>query len=68
MEFNLKEKAFIAQEDSMLKNRGFQYDFFAEEWSFDCGACGEKLYAPTKKHMEGNFWIHTHSDDCLGGW
>jgi hypothetical protein len=52
----------------MVKNRGFQYDFFAEEWSYECGACGQELYAPTKKHMEGNFWIHTHSSDCIGGW
>ena len=27
-----------------------------------------ELYAPTKKHLEGNFWIHTHSNNCLGGW
>jgi len=52
----------------MVKNKGFQYDFFAEEWSFNCGACGTDLYAPTKKHMEGNFWLHTHSNDCIGGW
>lgn len=50
------------------KNRGFQYDFFAEEWYYECGACGEELYAPTKKHLEGNFWIHTHSNNCIGGW
>jgi len=50
------------------KSRGFQYDFFAQEWSHECGACGEELYAPTKKHLEGNFWIHTHSNNCIGGW
>jgi hypothetical protein len=49
-------------------NKGFQFDFFAEEWSHTCGACGEELYAPTRKHLEGNFWIHTHSNNCLGGW
>ena len=52
----------------MTKNKGFQYDFFAEEWSYECGACGKELYAPTKKHLEGNFWIHTHSNNCIGGW
>jgi hypothetical protein len=53
---------------TLNKNKGFQYDFFAEEWSYECGACGEELYAPTKKHLEGNFWIHTHSNNCIGGW
>ena len=48
--------------------KGFQYDFFAEEWSHTCKACGTELYAPTKLHMQGNLWIHTHSNDCLGGW
>ena len=49
------------------KSIGYQYDFFAQEWSFKCGACGEMLYAPTKKEMWGNHWIHTHKT-CLGGW
>lgn len=49
-------------------DKGFQYDFFAQEWSHECGACGAELYAPTKKHLEGNFWRHTHSNSCLGGW
>lgn len=48
--------------------KGFQYDFFAEEWSYTCRACNTDLYAPTKKHMEGNVWLHTHSKECLGGW
>jgi len=49
-------------------SEGFQFDFFAEEWSYVCRACGTDLYAPTKKHMEGNVWRHTHSDGCIGGW
>jgi hypothetical protein len=53
---------------TLSKNKGFKFDFFAEEWYHECRACGTELYAPTKKHMEGNFWLHTHSDDCLGGW
>ncbi len=47
---------------------GFQFDFFAEEWKYTCKACNTELFAPTKKHMEGNVWLHTHSDDCLEGW
>lgn len=45
----------------------YQYDFFAQEWSYLCRACGSELYAPTQKDMWHNHWIHTHKD-CLGGW
>jgi hypothetical protein len=44
------------------------YDFFAEEWSGSCGACGTELFAPTKGEYLMSFSIHTHSDKCLGGW
>lgn len=44
------------------------YDFFAEEWSGQCGACGFWLYAPTKSEYNYSRWIHTHSDQCLGGY
>ena len=47
---------------------GFKFDFFAEEWTYTCRACSTELFAPTKLHMQGNVWIHTHSDECLGGW
>lgn len=46
----------------------YKYDPMAQEWSHNCGACGTELYAPTQKHMEGNHWLHTHSNACLGGW
>lgn len=45
-----------------------KYDFFGEEWSGVCGACGTELYAPTKGTYLVNFSHHTHSDDCLGGY
>jgi len=45
-----------------------KYDFFAEEWFGNCGACQKDLYAPTKSEYMHNKWIHTHSDDCLGGY
>lgn len=45
-----------------------KYDFFAEEWYHKCGACGTELFTPTKGDMQHNFWKHTHSDDCLGGY
>jgi len=44
------------------------YDFMAEEWYGKCGACGTELYAPTKGAYILQYSIHTHSDDCIGGW
>jgi GH18 family chitinase len=44
------------------------YDFFGEEWNGNCGACQKEFYAPTKSEYLISFNIHTHSDDCLGGW
>ena len=44
------------------------YDFFGEEWSGRCGACGLDLYAPTKGAWLVQFSMHTHSKDCLGGY
>ena len=45
-----------------------KYDFFGQEWSGKCGACGTELYAPTKGEYIVQFSYHTHSDECLGGW
>jgi hypothetical protein len=44
------------------------YDFFGEEWSGNCGACGLELFAPTKSEYLMQYSIHTHSDSCLGGY
>ena len=44
------------------------YDFFAEEWSGKCGACGVDLFAPSKGEYLLNYSLHTHSDKCLNGW
>lgn len=44
------------------------YDFFADEWTGVCRACNTELFAPTKSEYLMNFSIHTHSDQCLGGW
>jgi hypothetical protein len=44
------------------------YDFFAEEWSGNCGACYKDFYAPTKGAYTVQRQMHTHSDECLGGW
>lgn len=51
-------------------SKGFQYDFYAEEWSYECGACGTAFYAPTKNDMKyiWNRHIDISRDDCLGGW
>ena len=45
-----------------------KYDFFGEEWHGKCKACGTNMYAPTKSEYLMSFSIHTHSDDCLGGY
>ena len=47
--------------------KGSKYDFFAHEWSFMCGACSEKLFAPTKKTITENRLYHTRNL-CLGGY
>jgi hypothetical protein len=44
------------------------YDFFAEEWSGNCGACQKDLFAPTKGEYLLQYTMHTHSKDCLGGY
>lgn len=44
------------------------YNFFEGEWAGNCGACLKDLYAPTKGEYLLNYIIHTHSDDCLGGY
>jgi len=48
--------------------RYMTYDFFAQEWTGECGACGFELFAPTKAAYNESRWIHTHSDQCLGGY
>jgi hypothetical protein len=45
-----------------------KYDFFGQEWFGSCGACGTELFAPNKYEYLVSRDIHTHSDDCLGGW
>lgn len=45
-----------------------KYDFFGEEWSGKCRACNTELFAPTKYDYLVAFNIHTHSDQCLGGY
>jgi hypothetical protein len=48
-------------------HKGMLYDFFAREWSGQCLACDEELYAPSKKEYQKNRLLHTRSK-CLGGW
>lgn len=45
-----------------------KYDFFGEEWFGNCGACFKELYAPTKGAYNVQRQMHTHSEECLGGW
>ena len=44
------------------------YDFYAEEWYGNCGACFTDLFAPTKSEYLLQFSKHTHSNKCLGGY
>ena len=50
-----------------LNAKGDKYDFFAKEWSTQCGCCKEELYAPTKKTMIKTRLYHTRNL-CLGGY
>lgn len=49
------------------KYKGLMYDFFAKEWSFSCGCCGEPIYAPTKKTITSTRLYHTRNE-CTGGY
>ena len=45
----------------------FKYDFFAGDWSANCGACGVALDAPKRDIMYLVYTYHTRNE-CLGGW
>jgi flagellar biosynthesis GTPase FlhF len=47
---------------------GFQHDFGADEWSYECSTCKVTLYAPTLYEMQEALPRHTKSKDCLGGY
>ena len=47
--------------------KGMRYDFFAREWTGQCLACGEELYAPSKKEYTKNRLYHTRNI-CIGGY
>ena len=49
------------------KSKGFIYDFFAGEWSVNCGCCGYLICAPTKKTIIRTRLYHTRNE-CLGGY
>jgi hypothetical protein len=53
---------------SMEERLNMKYDFFGQEWFGKCGACGTEMFAPTKSEYLINFSLHTHSENCLGGW
>lgn len=45
-----------------------KYNLLEGEWYGVCGACKTEIYAPTKGAWRVSFSIHTHSDNCLGGY
>jgi hypothetical protein len=47
--------------------KGFQYDYFGQEWSVLCTTCNTILYAPNKYDMLRTHRYHTRNE-CLGGW
>lgn len=58
-------EAFV--ENKYANYKGMLYDFFAREWSGQCGACGYEIYAPNKKDYNRTRLSHTRKD-CLGGY
>lgn len=47
--------------------KGARYDFFAREWTGQCGCCGFELYAPNKKDYLRTRLSHTRNE-CLNGY
>ena len=45
-----------------------KYDFFAEEWFGNCGACYKNFYVPTKYEYQLQIMYHEKSSECIGGW
>ncbi len=46
---------------------GAMYDFFAREWSMNCGCCNEELFAKTRKMLVKIRLYHTRNE-CMGGY
>lgn len=51
-----------------MNPNGFQHDFGADEWSYECSACGSMLYTPTLYEMQKALPKHTQGEDCLNGY
>lgn len=50
------------------KNRfGARYDFFAREWTMNCGCCKEELFGKTRKMLVKVRLYHTRNE-CFGGY
>lgn len=56
---------FVANKYADFK--GMMYDFFGREWTGQCLACGEELYAPSKKEYTKNRLYHSRNI-CGGGY
>lgn len=54
-------------EEKYANFKGMRYDFFAREWTGECGCCGVELYAPNKKDYIRTRLSHTRNE-CLGGY
>ena len=47
--------------------KGYEYNYFTEEWNFTCLTCNTELFAPNKYVMLKIQAYHTRNE-CLGGW
>lgn len=56
---------FVARKER--RSKGFIYDWFAGEWSMNCGCCGQLICAPTKKTIIRTRLYHTRNE-CLNGY
>ena len=51
-----------------MNAKGFQHNFFADEWSYECSTCGEMIYTPTLYEMQRALPLHTKGRECLNGY
>lgn len=58
--------------DTFVSNKyknyvGAKYDFFAREWTMNCGCCKEELFGKTRKMLVKVRLYHTRNE-CCGGY
>jgi hypothetical protein len=56
---------FVLNKNKTLK--GFIYDYFGREWSYQCPSCALDMFAPSKKSIKKTTTYH-YKEVCGGGW